>query len=56
MLELQVVIATLVGRFSFSLPPGEEASVAALQRRAGYHITLFCRGGMPLVATPREDL
>jgi hypothetical protein len=56
MLELQVVIATLVGRFSFSLPPGEAPGVDGLTRRITYAVTMHPRGGMPLIAAPRAPL
>jgi cytochrome P450 len=55
MLELQAVLATLVGRFSFALPPGVEGEgVAVLEAMVCYHITLHARNGMPLLVTPRE--
>ena len=49
MLELQAVVATLVGRFRWAMPPG----APPLDAIARYHITLFPEGGLPLLATPR---
>lgn len=54
----QVVIATLISRFSFELGPGvarpgEAGSAAPLQRLVSYHITMFPRDGLQLTATPR---
>lgn len=56
MLELQVVLATLVGRFRWELPPGARdglGSIQPLQERVCYHITLFPGDGLPLMAVPR---
>lgn len=52
-LELQAVIATLVGRFRFSPAPGGASSIRELDELTCYHITLFPKGGMRLMATPR---
>ncbi|KIY98165.1 cytochrome P450 [Monoraphidium neglectum] len=57
MLELQVVLATLVGCFAFALPPGVKGEgVAALEAMVCYHITLHPRDGLKLCATPRAPL
>lgn len=52
-LELQVVLATLVGAFHVSLPPDVGGWPGLLERRL-YHTTLQARGGsLPLLLTPR---
>lgn len=52
-LELQVVLATLVGRFRFQLGPELAGGFADVTARAAFRVTLFPRGGMPLRAVPR---
>lgn len=52
MLELQAVVAMLVGRFKFNC---ELRGAAELRKRASYHVTLQPEGGkMMLRATPRS--
>jgi cytochrome P450 len=66
MLELQVVLASLVARFTFQLTPSGDDHGAAppspngglggiqpLQDMICYHITMFPRDGLSLVAAPR---
>jgi hypothetical protein len=51
-LDVQVGIATLVGRYQLSLAP-EMGGRKGFFDRVVYHITLQAEGGMPLVLTPR---
>lgn len=53
-LELQVVVATLVGRFSWAIDGA--ASASDLHALAGYHVTLQAEGGLRLRATPRAPV
>ncbi|GBF98675.1 cytochrome P450 [Raphidocelis subcapitata] len=53
-LELQVVVATLVGRFSWTIDGA--ASAADLHALAGYHVTLQAEGGLRLRAAPRAPV
>ena len=53
-LELQVVLAMLVGRFRWE---SDAAGMEDLKRRACYHVTLQPKGGkMLLRATPRAPV
>jgi hypothetical protein len=51
-LELQVVIATLVGNFSVKLAP-EVGGWEGLLARRMFHTTLQVKGGLPLLLMPR---
>lgn len=54
-LELQVVIAAVVGNFSMKLAP-EVGGWKGLLGRKMYHTTLQIRGGLPVILTPRAPL
>ncbi|GBF98134.1 cytochrome P450 [Raphidocelis subcapitata] len=60
MLELQAAIATLAGRFEFSLTDEAAAlglgSIAPLQRLVAHHITMFPRGGLKLCVAARAPV
>lgn len=51
-LELQVVIATIVGRFHIELSP-EVGGWEGLLARRMYHTTLQVQGGLPMLLKPR---
>lgn len=51
-MELQVVLALLLGRFRFELGP-EVGGSEGLQERMVYHITLQPDNGLPMKAIPR---
>lgn len=62
MLELQMVLATLVGHFRIELPPDEAERVMQegamgttrpMEEKVQFKVTMAPRGGLFLVATPR---
>lgn len=51
-IEMQAVLATLVGKFHFDLAP-EVGGIEGVKRRLVNHITLSPKGGMPVRISPR---
>jgi cytochrome P450 len=54
-LELQVVIAAIVGNFRVKLGPGVDGWEGLLGKRM-FHTTLQVRDGLPLLLTPRVNV